>query len=92
MKQEQTQIRIGDCGLVSSIDTGSRLYKRLTDIGLVKGTPVQFLSYNMGKSLVLLQFRDTLIALRLEDAAAIHITPSPIPDSIKSEVFLLGTD
>lgn len=85
-------IKIGDCGIISHLDSKSDIYRRLIDIGMTEGTLVQCLRISSGKSLILLRIRGSMIALRSEDLSAVRFVPAPIEYSMQSEVVLLGTD
>ena len=85
-------IKVGDRGTVAEVSADHHIYKRLTDIGLIKGTDIECLQINAGRSLAILLVRGARFAFRFDDLTGIRYTPEPKKYSMKSEVILLGTD
>lgn len=92
MKAYLNNIKVGDRGTITEVSTDSHIYKRLADIGLTKGTEIECLQINAGRSLAILLVRGARLAFRFEDLSGILYTPEPNKYSMKSEVVLLGTD
>ncbi|MCM1363730.1 MAG: ferrous iron transport protein A [Faecalibacterium sp.] len=68
-----TSLNEGDFGIVDSVTARSSIRRRLQDIGLVKGTRVLCLQKSIFGDPVAYLVRDTVIAIRNEDAADITI-------------------
>ncbi len=68
-----TSLKEGESGIVKSVTAPSSIRRRLQDIGLVKGTGVLCLQKSIFGDPVAYLIRDTVIAIRNEDAAFITI-------------------
>ncbi|MCM1545057.1 MAG: ferrous iron transport protein A [Ruminococcus sp.] len=68
-----TSLNEGELGIVDSVTAQSSIRRRLQDIGLVKGTHVLCLQKSIFGDPVAYLIRDTVIAIRNEDAAQITI-------------------
>lgn len=68
-----TSLEKGESGIVRYIESESPLRKRLLDIGIVSGTKVQCLQKSVFGDPKAYLIRDTVIAIRNEDAQHIVI-------------------
>lgn len=87
-----SSIHVGDRGTVSLVSADNHIYGRLMDIGLTKGTKIECLQINAGKSLAVLLVRGARFAFRFEDLDCIRYIPETKKYLMQSEVALLGTD
>lgn len=63
----------GECAVVDHIKTESSLRRRLLDIGIVSGTKIQCLQKSVFGDPTAYLIRDTVIAIRKDDAKYIII-------------------
>lgn len=68
-----TSLKEGETAIINCVTTRSSIRRRLQDIGLVKGTQVQCLQKSIFGDPVAYLIRDTVIAIRNEDAQLITI-------------------
>ena len=64
----------GECGTVSDITLGGAMRRRLQDIGLIPGTSVRCVGVSPLGDPRAYEIRGAVIALRNDDAEAVHIT------------------
>lgn len=73
-KFKLSDLKVGECGTVLSIDADEKLKRRLLDIGLVPGTKVECLLQSPLKEPKAYNIRGCILALRSEDTKKILIT------------------
>ncbi|SFL54467.1 FeoA family protein [Pelosinus propionicus] len=66
---------IGSACQIVSLNLQGLLRRRILDLGMVPGTPVQCIRKSPAGDPVAYMVRDTLIALRSEDASQIYVNP-----------------
>jgi len=67
-------INIGSICQIVSLNLQGLLRRRILDLGMVPGTPVQCIRKSPAGDPIAYLVRDTLIALRSEDASQITVT------------------
>ncbi len=68
-----SHLKCGECAAVSRIDCDILTRRRLTDLGMICGTPVICLMQSLGGGICAYRICDSVIALRREDADCISI-------------------
>jgi len=71
-----TALREGECGYVTEISTGPAMARRLTDLGLVRGTRVTCVARSPAGDPCAYLIRGALIALRRGDAQGVRLERS----------------
>ena len=66
-------LTVGSIGQVVSVELSGLLRRRILDLGLVPGTPVQCIRKSPAGNPVAYRIRGTLIALRSDDARLIKV-------------------
>ena len=66
-------LTVGSIGQVVSVELNGLLRRRILDLGLVPGTPVQCIRKSPAGNPVAYRIRGTLIALRSDDARLIKV-------------------
>lgn len=67
------ELKIGQVGKVSSINTDTSIKRRLLDMGLVNNTEVRSVLSSSGNQTLAYLIRGAVIALRQEDASKINV-------------------
>ena len=68
-----TELKVGDCGVITEVSPLSQIYKRLTDIGFTNGSTVKcVLNSPLGEPKAYL-IKGTVIALRQENTDEIKV-------------------
>lgn len=73
MQISMDQMKLGQLGVVTHIDTDAHLRRRLADFGVVPGTQVACRYRSPGGSVTALEFRDTVLAMRTRDMRKIRV-------------------
>lgn len=69
---------------LASNGTGGLLKQRLVDLGFTPGTPIRLVRKGPRGSLIAVRLRDTVIALRSDEARLILVTPeAPSPSAFE---------
>ena len=69
-----SDMKIGDSGIVASVNASDNIKRRLLDIGLIKGTKVECVLKSPFNDPVAYLIRGTIIALRKEDSKNIVVS------------------
>ncbi len=74
--QEMTldMLPVGETGCVESMELGGTMRRRLQDLGMIPGTKVRPTKKSPKGGPTAYMIRDTVYALRKEDASRIHVT------------------
>ena len=70
-----SQLPVGSLGKVVSMELTGLLRRRVLDLGMVPGTPIQCIRKNPAGDPIAYLVRETIVALRSEDAKLIKILP-----------------
>lgn len=70
-----SQLPVGSLGKVVSMELTGLLRRRVLDLGMVPGTPIQCIRKNPAGDPTAYLVRETIVALRSEDAKLIKILP-----------------
>lgn len=70
---------------LASNQTGGLLKQRLVDLGFIKGTPLRLIRKGPGGNLIAVQVRNTVIALRSEEARHLLVAPEPSSSPVSRE-------
>lgn len=73
MEMSLNCLRLGQQGVVVSIDTNDALQRRLRDFGFVPGTQIRCCYRTPGGSVTALGFRGAVVALRTGDLQNIRV-------------------
>lgn len=63
-------------------ETSGLLKQRLTDLGFIAGTPLRLVRRGPKGNLIAVRIRDTVIALRSEEARSLWVTPVVTPPRV----------
>ncbi len=69
-------ISAGDCCRVAAIELNGLLRRRVLDMGLIPGTAVECVRRSPSGDPIAFRVRDSVIALRHEDASRIKVYPA----------------
>ncbi len=72
-----SDLKPGSRGYVSALHVNGLLYRRLLDLGIVKGTRIKALFSGFSGDPVVYRFRDSHIAIRRRDARLVEVEPTP---------------
>ena len=68
-----TNLKVGQLATVNKLNTSGDVRRRLQDIGLIEGTPVECVLKSPGKYPIAYQIRGAIIALRSEDSNTVVV-------------------
>jgi ferrous iron transport protein A len=66
-------------------ETGDLLKQRLVDLGFIAGTPLRLVRRGPKGNLIAVRVRDTVIALRSNEARSLLVAPDPMPLPVSDE-------
>ena len=73
MERRLDDLRPGDAAVVKAVNTTTHLRRRLQDFGFVPGTLVTCRYLGPGRKVAALEFRGTVLALRMADLRDIRV-------------------
>ena len=73
MERRLDDLRPGDAAVVKAVNTNTHLRRRLQDFGFVPGTLVTCRYLVPGRKVAALEFRGTVLAMRMEDLRDIRV-------------------
>lgn len=73
MERRLDDLRPGDAAVVKAVNTNTHLRRRLQDFGFVPGTLVTCRYLGTGRKVAALEFRGTVLAMRMEDLRDIRV-------------------
>lgn len=73
MNQSLSELKVGQTGTVSNIETTGSMRRRLLDLGVIEGTKIQCLHKSPSGNPVAYTIRGAVIALRTDDSEKIKI-------------------
>ncbi len=73
MERRLDDLRPGDAAVVKAVNTNTHLRRRLQDFGFVPGTLVTCRYLGPGRKVAALEFRGTVLALRMADLRDIRV-------------------
>ena len=73
MERRLDDLRPGDAAVVKAVNTNTHLRRRLQDFGFVPGTLVTCRYLGPGRTVAALEFRGTVLAMRMEDLRDIRV-------------------
>lgn len=71
-----SEITVGSSCRISSVELGGLLRRRVLDLGIVPGTPVECVRRSPAGDPIAYKVRGTTIALRSHDASLIKVYPN----------------
>ena len=73
MERRLDDLRPGDAAVAKAVNTNTHLRRRLQDFGFVPGTLVTCRYLGPGRKVAALEFRGTVLAMRMEDLRDIRV-------------------